>query len=75
MLNKKICLDCFLEAERCARERHKGSLQRIYLVSEFKHVWLMGMCRCCKATADMINIKSQPPENCPYILEQMMSNE
>lgn len=72
ILNKELCLKCFRSA--------KGKMyEEDYFFTEelFHTYWKMARCLCKAHPDDSLfwDIYTTPPDNCFYLLEQLMSQE
>jgi hypothetical protein len=71
MLNYKACVSCVKE--------NFGDKMSDSILTEWKNRWKFGMCNCpyhhsFPYLSFSIKVEAKdPPENCPYVLEQMVS--
>ena len=83
MLNKEICLKCFLK-EKVNLEEEKFAVENWTHI--FNNKWKFGYCECMWIIVSfkdnfkengpgVIEITSNPPDTCPYILEHTMANQ
>jgi hypothetical protein len=75
MLNSEICLRCGVEAAKERLRTHQESFvlkswidEQQKSVTDYESLW-------CPAIKKFIHLRTKPPENCTYILEQTFQHK
>jgi hypothetical protein len=68
MMNHNICLRCYL-----ATGGKSLGVKPPKEVLAFEKLWKERQLCLCFTSIGLPSVKSRPPKNCPYILEQMVS--
>jgi hypothetical protein len=74
MLNKKFCKLCVEQYCKRHPDWVKDSID--YYISTFNDFWEDGYCMCPHRNVGKANLSvstSNPPKNCPYILEYIVN--
>jgi len=74
MLNKKVCLHCWLE-NRPYLVKNITSEQREALIADFEIHWEYENTSCFVAYIGFTPIEGPPPSKCPFRLEQLVNQE
>jgi len=81
MLNEKICFKCFSEVVQKMQLMMKTDMAE--LQDNFKRFWQYKKCHCLPQAyalnsefkGSLIPITSKPPKECPYVLEQTLTQD
>jgi hypothetical protein len=70
MLNKDVCYKCYLGK----RDEWAAHLEKTH-IRHFKDLWKSGLAPCDTQDCQNVQIKLDPPKNCPYLLEHLTNKK